>query len=37
VARALSLKVEEGLFGIDRAGEIARMLLYENPKRIFRL
>jgi predicted TIM-barrel fold metal-dependent hydrolase len=37
VAKALSLKVEEGLFGVDKAGEIARLLLYENPKRIFRL
>ena len=37
VARALSFKVEEGLFGVEKAGKIARLLLYDNPKRIFRL
>ena len=37
VARALSSKVEEGLFGPDEAADIARRFLYENPKRIFRL
>jgi predicted TIM-barrel fold metal-dependent hydrolase len=37
VARALSTKVEEGLFGPDEAADIARRFLYENPKRIFRL
>jgi hypothetical protein len=37
VAKALSLKVEEGLFDLAEACRIARLLLYENPKRIFRL
>jgi predicted TIM-barrel fold metal-dependent hydrolase len=37
VAQALAQKVEEGLFGEDKAMEVARMLLYENPKRLFRL
>jgi hypothetical protein len=37
VVKALALKVEEGLFDVDRAREIARMILYDNPKRIFRL
>jgi predicted TIM-barrel fold metal-dependent hydrolase len=37
VAKALSIKIEEGLFDAGKAGEIARLLLYENPKRIFRL
>jgi predicted TIM-barrel fold metal-dependent hydrolase len=37
VAKALSLKVEEGLFDLGEACRIARLLLYENPKRIFRL
>jgi predicted TIM-barrel fold metal-dependent hydrolase len=37
VARALSVKVEEGLFDIDKAKEVASMLFYNNPKNIFRL
>jgi predicted TIM-barrel fold metal-dependent hydrolase len=37
VAKALSIKVEEGLFDVSKAGQIARLLLYENPKKIFRL
>jgi len=37
VARALSMKVEDGLFDIHRAKEIGKMLFYDNPKRIFRL
>jgi predicted TIM-barrel fold metal-dependent hydrolase len=37
VARALSLAVEEGLFDLGEARRIARLLLYENPKRIFGL
>jgi len=36
-AKALSIKMEEGLFGLDEAKKIARMLLYENPKRLFRM
>lgn len=37
VAKALSLKVEEGLFGVEQAAKIARLFLYDNPKRLFRL
>jgi predicted TIM-barrel fold metal-dependent hydrolase len=37
VARALAAKVEEGVFDEDKAHEVARMFLYENPKRLFRL
>ncbi|MFC2144760.1 amidohydrolase family protein [Actinomycetota bacterium] len=37
VAKALSIKVEEGLFDIDKAKEVANMLFYDNPKNIFRL
>jgi len=37
VARALAAKVEEGVFDEDKAREVARMFLYDNPKRLFRL
>jgi predicted TIM-barrel fold metal-dependent hydrolase len=37
VAKALSIKVEEELFDIDKAKEVASMLFYDNPKNIFRL
>jgi hypothetical protein len=37
VARALAAKVEEGVFDADKAMEVARMFLYDNPKRLFRL
>lgn len=37
VARALSIKVNEGLFDLDKAMEIAKMLFYKNPLKIFRL
>jgi len=37
VAKALSMKVMEGLFDMDNAMKVARMLFYENPKNIFRL
>jgi predicted TIM-barrel fold metal-dependent hydrolase len=37
VARALSLKSEQGLFDIEKAKEIARMLFYDNPLKIFNL
>jgi hypothetical protein len=37
VAKALSIKVDEGLFDIDKAKEVANMLFYDNPKNIFRL
>ena len=37
VARSLSIKVSQGLFDIDKAKEIARMLFYSNPLKIFRL
>ncbi len=37
VAKALSIKIDEGLFDIDEAKNIAMMLFYNNPKRIFNL
>ena len=37
VAKVLSIKVEEGLFDVDKAKKVARMLFYDNPKNIFRL
>jgi predicted TIM-barrel fold metal-dependent hydrolase len=37
VARALSIKVEEGLFDMDKARDVAKMLFFDNPKNIFRL
>ncbi|TET15575.1 MAG: amidohydrolase [Actinobacteria bacterium] len=37
VAKALSVKVLEGLFDIDKAKEIARMLFHDNPLKIFKL
>jgi len=37
VAKALSIKVKEGLFNIDKAKEISRMFFYDNPVKIFRL
>jgi len=37
VSKALAIKVEEGLFDEERAKEIAKMLFYENPYRIFKL
>jgi predicted TIM-barrel fold metal-dependent hydrolase len=37
VAKALAIKVEEGLFDIEKAKEISGMLFYDNPKKIFRL
>ena len=37
VARALAIKINEGLFDMDEAKNIARMLFYDNPKNIFKL
>jgi predicted TIM-barrel fold metal-dependent hydrolase len=37
VSRALARKVEEDVIDIDRAKEIARLLFYENPLKIFKL
>ncbi len=37
VAKALTIKIEEGLFDIDEAKNIAMMLFYDNPKNIFKL
>jgi predicted TIM-barrel fold metal-dependent hydrolase len=37
VAKALAQKIDEGMFDVEQAGKIANMLLYDNPKRIFRL
>jgi hypothetical protein len=35
IARALSRKMEKGLFGLAEARKIAKALLYDNPARIF--
>ncbi len=37
VSRSLAMKVEEGVMELDRAKEIADMLFYKNPYRIFKL
>jgi len=37
VAKALSIKVSQRLFDIDKAKEIAGMLFYSNPFKIFKL
>jgi hypothetical protein len=37
VSRSLTKKVTDGVFDIDRAKEVAKMLFYKNPFRIFKL
>ena len=37
VSKSLVQKVKEGVFDIDRAREIAKMLFYDNPVKIFKL
>jgi predicted TIM-barrel fold metal-dependent hydrolase len=37
VAKALAIKVEEGLFDMEKAKEVANMLFFENPMNIFKL
>ncbi len=37
VSRALARKVEEFVIDVERAKEIARLLFYENPLKIFKL
>ncbi len=37
VAKALAFKVKHGSFGLDRAQELARMILHDNPAAIFAL
>jgi len=37
VSKALAKKVEEGIMEIDRAKEIAEMVFYQNPYKIFKL
>jgi uncharacterized protein len=37
VSRALAIKVEEGLFDVGRAQEIARLLFWDNPLRMLQL
>ncbi|HZJ83710.1 MAG TPA: amidohydrolase family protein [Clostridia bacterium] len=37
VSKSLAYKVEEGVFDVDEAKHIAKMLFYDNPKRIFKL
>ncbi|HOK80374.1 MAG TPA: amidohydrolase family protein [bacterium] len=37
IAKALCKKVKQNVFGVDRACEIAKMLLVENPGKLFNL
>jgi hypothetical protein len=37
VAKALAIKVEQGLFGLERAKELAHWLFIDNPVRLFHL
>ena len=37
VSKALAIKVNAGLFDVDKACEIAQLWFYENPLRIFQL
>ena len=37
VARALAEKVDRGVFDLDRARELARMILHDNAVAVFRL
>jgi len=37
VARALSIKVDQGVFDLERAKQIARWLFIDNPARVFNL
>jgi len=37
ISRALSIKVSQGLFDVEKAKEIAECILYKNPKTLFRL
>jgi predicted TIM-barrel fold metal-dependent hydrolase len=37
VAKALTLKVSDGIFDIDKAKETAKMFFYDNPMKLFRL
>jgi len=37
VAAALAEKVDAGVFSLDRAGELARMILHDNPAALFGL
>lgn len=37
VSKALAIKVRDGVFGVDRAKEIAHALFYTNPARLFQL
>jgi hypothetical protein len=37
ISRALALKVTEGLFSVEEAKKIAKLLFFDNPNRIFKL
>lgn len=37
ISKALAIKVQDGLFGVEEAKKIAKMLFYDNPKGIFGL
>jgi len=37
VSKSLARKVKEGVFDVDRAKQVAKMLFFDNPMRIFKL
>jgi len=37
IAKVLTIKMEEGLFDLDEAKNISKLLFYDNPRAIFRL
>ena len=37
ISRALAIKVEEGLFDVEEAKRIGKMMFYDTPKKLFRL
>ncbi|HUU42227.1 MAG TPA: amidohydrolase family protein [Planctomycetota bacterium] len=37
IARALAVKVDQGVFDVRRAKEVARMILFENPTALFKI
>ncbi|HUV39424.1 MAG TPA: amidohydrolase family protein, partial [Planctomycetota bacterium] len=37
IARALAVKVDQGVFDVRRAKEVARMILFDNPTALFKI
>ena len=37
VSKALAIKVEQGVFGIQDAKKISKMLFFDNPNKLFNL